>query len=40
MEAAKKCIGIDVNSRFETKAGNKSKVKLLKFKKLLDENKI
>lgn len=38
--AAKKCYGIDVNSRFEKKPGTKNKIKLEKFKKLLYENKI
>jgi phosphoribosylanthranilate isomerase len=36
--AAKKCYGIDVNSRFERKPGIKNKIKLQKFKKLLYEN--
>lgn len=35
--AAKKCYGIDVNSRFEKKPGIKNKIKLQKFKKLLYE---
>ncbi len=35
--AAKKCYGIDVNSRFEKKPGTKNKIKLQKFKKLLYE---
>ena len=35
--AAKKCHGIDVNSRFEKKTGTKNKIKLEKFKKLLYE---
>ena len=39
-EVAKKCIAIDVNSRFETKPAYKSEIKLRKFKKLLYENKI
>ena len=39
-DAAKKCIAIDVNSRFETKLAYKSKIKLRKFKKLLYENEI
>ncbi len=38
--AAKKCYGIDVNSRFEKKPGKKNKIKLEKFKKLLYENEI
>lgn len=38
--AAKKCYGIDVNSRFEKKPGTKNKIKLEKFKKLLYENEI
>lgn len=38
--AAKKCYGIDVNSRFEKKPGKKNKFKLEKFKKLLYENEI
>lgn len=37
-KAAKKCIAIDVNSRFETKPGCKSVIKLRKFKKFLYEN--
>lgn len=36
-EVAKKCIAIDVNSRFETKPAYKSEIKLRKFKKLLCE---
>ncbi len=36
-EVAKKCIAIDVNSRFETKPAYKSDIKLRKFKKLLCE---
>jgi len=36
-EVAKKCIAIDVNSRFETKPAYKSEIKLRKFKKLLYE---
>ena len=36
-EVAKKCIAIDVNSRFETKSAYKSEIKLRKFKKLLCE---
>lgn len=36
-EIAKKCASIDVNSRFETKPGFKSEIKLRKFKKLLYE---
>lgn len=36
--AAKKCYGIDVNSRFEKKSGTKNKIKLQKFKKMLYEN--
>jgi phosphoribosylanthranilate isomerase len=39
-EVSKKCASIDVNSRFETKPGCKSEIKLRKFKKLLYENKI
>ena len=39
-DVAKKCIAIDVNSRFETKPAYKSEIKLRKFKKLLYENKI
>ncbi len=39
-EASKKCIAIDVNSRFETKPGYKSKIKLKKFKKSLYEIEI
>ena len=39
-DVAKKCIAIDVNSRFETKPAYKSKIKLRKFKKLLYENEI
>lgn len=39
-EIAVKCIAIDVNSRFETKPGCKSEIKLRKFKKLLYENEI
>lgn len=39
-EASKKCIAIDVNSRFETKPGYKSKIKLKKFKKAFYENEI
>ncbi len=39
-EASNKCIAIDVNSRFESKPGYKSKIKLKKFKKLLYENEI
>ena len=39
-DAAKKCIAIDVNSRFETKPAYKSEIKLRKFKKLLYENEI
>ena len=35
--AAKKCYGIDVNSRFEKKPGIKNIIKLQKFKKLLYE---
>ena len=36
-DVAKNCIAIDVNSRFETKPGLKSEIKLKKFKKLLYE---
>lgn len=36
-EVAKKCMAIDVNSRFETKPAYKSEIKLRKFKKLLCE---
>mgnify|MGYP006161299521 FL=1 len=39
-DVAKNCIAIDVNSRFETKPGLKSEIKLKKFKKLLYENEI
>ncbi len=39
-DVAKKCIAIDVNSRFETKPAYKSEIKLRKFKKLLYENEI
>lgn len=39
-EIGKKCLAIDVNSRFETKPGYKSEIKLRKFKKLLYENEI
>lgn len=39
-DVAKKCIAIDVNSRFETKPGFKNRNKLRKFKKALNENKI
>jgi len=35
--AGEKCFGIDINSRFETKPGLKSVIKLRKFKKLLYE---
>ncbi|WP_291136637.1 phosphoribosylanthranilate isomerase [Flavobacterium sp. UBA7663] len=35
--AAKKCYGIDVNSRFEKRPGKKNKFKLEKFKKMLYE---
>lgn len=37
-DVAKRCISIDVNSRFETRPGYKSETKLRKFKKLLYEN--
>ena len=36
-EVAKKCIAVDVNSRFETKPGYKSEIKLRKFKKIINE---
>mgnify|MGYP000719099569 CR=1 FL=1 len=39
-DSAKNCFAIDINSRFETKPGLKSEIKLKKFKKLLYENKI
>lgn len=39
-DVAKKCIAIDVNSRFETKPAYKNEIKLRKFKKLLYENEI
>jgi phosphoribosylanthranilate isomerase len=39
-EVAKKCIAIDVNSRFETKPGYKNSTKIKKFKKSLYENEI
>ena len=39
-EVAKKCMAIDVNSRFETKPAYKSEIKLRKFKKLLYEYEI
>ena len=38
--AGKKCCGIDINSRFETKPGFKNIIKVRKFKKLLYENEI
>ena len=39
-DTAKNCFAIDINSRFETKPGLKSEIKLKKFKKLLYENEI
>ena len=37
-DVSKKCIAIDINSRFETKPAYKSEIKLRKFKKMLYEN--